>query len=66
MANTDSPAGSGALLSVPSGTAAAPTFHLVVVHPFAKYRRGVQITEAAAIATVLAGENAHHCNRVAN
>lgn len=47
-------------------TPAEPAFKLVVIHPFAKYRRGAAITDAAAIAAVLAGPNAHHCNRVAN
>lgn len=43
----------------------APAFVLVVVHPFADYKRGDRIEDPAVIASVLAGENAHHCNKVA-
>lgn len=49
----------------PAALATAPTFKLVVIHPFGKYRRGTDITDASTITTVLAGENAHHCVRVA-
>jgi hypothetical protein len=45
-------------------SAQAPAFTLVVIHPFGDYRRGDAITEAAKVAEVMAGENAHHCNRV--
>lgn len=38
---------------------------LVVVQPFGDYQRGDKITDAAKIAEVLAGENAHHCHKVA-
>ncbi|AJG19069.1 hypothetical protein [Cupriavidus basilensis] len=43
---------------------ARPDFHLVVVHPFGSYSRGAALTGADEIATILAGENAHHCRRV--
>lgn len=43
---------------------AAPAIALVVIHPFGDYQRGDRITDAAAIAAVLAGENAHHCNKI--
>jgi hypothetical protein len=51
--------------ATPTASDAPPTFKLIVIHPFAKYRRGTEIADASAIATVLAGENAHHCVRVA-
>lgn len=37
---------------------------LIVIHPFADYQRGDKITDAAEIAQVLDGENAHHVNAV--
>lgn len=37
---------------------------LTVIHPFGAYARGDRITDPAAIAAVLAGDNAHHVNRV--
>ena len=37
---------------------------LIVIHPFGDYRRGDQISDAEAVAAVLAGDNAHHVNRV--
>ena len=40
-------------------------YTLVVIHPFGKYRRGDPITDPTTIAKVAAGDNAHHCNRVA-
>lgn len=43
---------------------AKPDHHLVVVHPFGEYRRGDAIADADEIATVLAGENAHHCRKI--
>jgi hypothetical protein len=43
----------------------APAFHLVVVHPFGQYEKGAHISAADEVADVLAGENAHCCNRVA-
>ena len=33
---------------------------LVVIHPFGEYRRGDRITDAAAIAEILAGPNRAH------
>lgn len=45
--------------------AAAPAFVLVVVHPFGDYRRGDRIADAAAVAAVLASENAQSCHKVA-
>ena len=42
-----------------------PAFTLVVIHPFGQYRRGDAITDATEVAAVMAGENAHHVNRVA-
>lgn len=41
-----------------------PAFVLVVVQPFGDYQRGDRITDSAAIAAVMAGENAHHCNQI--
>lgn len=45
----------------------APTFDfdLVVIHQFGFVERGTRVTDAAAIAEILAGENAHHCHKVA-
>ncbi|CAB3784337.1 hypothetical protein [Pararobbsia alpina] len=40
-----------------------PDFNLIVVHPFGDYARGKQITDAAEIAAVMAGENAHFCRK---
>ncbi|MFM0630770.1 hypothetical protein [Paraburkholderia xenovorans] len=57
MASNDSPAKPEA--------PAAPAFSLVVIHPFGDYRRGDVVADAD-VDAVLAGENAHHCNRVAN
>jgi hypothetical protein len=37
---------------------------LIVIHPFGPYVRGDLITDAAEIAAVQAGENAHHTGRV--
>jgi hypothetical protein len=45
--------------------AAAPGFHLIVIHPFGAYGKGAHITDAAEIDAVLAGENAGACNRIA-
>jgi len=44
---------------------AKPEFALTVIHPFGDYRRGDLIDSADAIAAVLAGENVHHCHKVA-
>ncbi|WP_234775177.1 hypothetical protein [Paraburkholderia tropica] len=49
----------------PASTQTAPAFTLVVIHPFGERRRGDAITDADEIAEVMAGENAHHVNRVA-
>ena len=46
-------------------TAAQAGFALVVIHPFGDYERGAQITDADAIAKVLAGENVGHVVKVA-
>lgn len=46
-------------------TPAPLAYILVVIHPFGTYSRGDSITDPADIAAVLAGPNAHHCNRVA-
>jgi len=43
----------------------APAFHLVVIHPFGTFEKGERITDGDKIADVNAGENAHHCNKVA-
>lgn len=43
----------------------APTFVLVVIHPFGERQRGDRIEAADEIAEILTGENAHFCNRVA-
>ncbi len=43
----------------------APTFHLVVIHDFGDYARGARVTDPDEIKRILAGENAHHCNKVA-
>jgi hypothetical protein len=51
--------------STTQDAAQAPEFTLVVIHPFGDYRRGDAITDTAKVAEVMAGENAHHCNRVA-
>lgn len=45
--------------------AAKADFALVVIHPFGDYERGARIDDAEEVAKVLAGENAHHCVRVA-
>ena len=45
-------------------SAPAPAHHLIVIHPFASFQKGELINDADKIADVLAGENAHHCNRV--
>jgi len=42
----------------------APAHHLIVIHPFASFKKGELISDGEKIADVLAGENAHHCNRV--
>jgi hypothetical protein len=42
-----------------------PAYILVVVQPFGDYQRGDKITDQATIDKVLAGENAHHCHKVA-
>ena len=39
-------------------------FHLVVVRPFAAYRKGDVVSDAAAISAILAGGNAHDVVRV--
>lgn len=44
---------------------ATPAYHLVVVLPFGDYQRGDRITDAGKVAEILAGENAHHCHKVA-
>ncbi len=44
---------------------AKPTFKLVVIHAFGKYRKGDEITDPAIIADVLAGENAPSVRKVA-
>jgi hypothetical protein len=41
------------------------SFVLVVVYPFANYKRGDQITDAAEIQKILDSENAPKVNRVA-
>lgn len=41
-----------------------PEHHLIVIHPFGTYSKGMRIDDANEIATVLAGENAGSCNRV--
>ncbi|WP_416052755.1 hypothetical protein [Cupriavidus basilensis] len=45
----------------------APTFdfELVVIHAFGDYERGTRISDPATIAAVMAGDNAHHCHKVA-
>jgi hypothetical protein len=43
---------------------AKPDFHLVVVHPFGDYERGDKITDAEAIAAVMAGESHRSVTRV--
>ncbi|HEP6426892.1 TPA: hypothetical protein VDB83_001163 [Burkholderia cenocepacia] len=43
----------------------APAFVLVVIHPFGDRQRGDRIETPDEIAEILAGENAHFCNRVA-
>ncbi len=40
------------------------TFHLVVLKPFAGYQRGELITDAAAVKTILAGDEAGFVVRV--
>ena len=40
------------------------TFYLVVLRPFAGFRRGDAIVDAAAVATILAGAEAHFVVRV--
>ncbi len=40
-------------------------YALTVIHDFESYTRGDQITDDAEIARVSAGENAHHCHKVA-
>ncbi|WP_169449802.1 hypothetical protein [Paludibacterium yongneupense] len=42
---------------------ADPKFILVVIHPFADFQRGHQITDPGEIAEVLAGECAHHVHK---
>ncbi len=44
---------------------AAAAFHLVVIHPFGTFQKGERISDGDKIADVMAGENAHHCNKVA-
>ncbi|MDE1179497.1 hypothetical protein [Paraburkholderia sp.] len=51
--------------SASSGSLTPYAFTLVVVHAFGDYSRGDPIADDATIATVMAGENAHHCIRVA-
>lgn len=38
---------------------AKPDFNLIVIHEFGEYKRGMQITDAAEIAAVIASENAN-------
>lgn len=40
-------------------------FELVVIHQFGANERGTRIADPEQIAAVLAGENAHHCHKVA-
>jgi hypothetical protein len=40
-------------------------FDLVVIHQFGFVERGTRVTDAAQIAEILDGENAHHCHKVA-
>ncbi len=44
----------------------APTqpYHLVVIHPFGVHQRGAVISDPDDVADVLAGENAHHVNKI--
>ncbi len=39
-------------------------YHLVVIHPFDTYQRGAVISDPDDVADVLAGENAHHVNKI--
>jgi hypothetical protein len=50
--------------TIAQNTPAAPAHHLIVIHPFASFKKGELITDGEKIADVLAGENVHHCNRV--
>lgn len=43
-----------------------PDYVLVVIHPFGDFQRGDRITEPALIASIMAGENAHHCVKTPN
>lgn len=41
-----------------------PLFYLVVIHPFADYQRGSQITDAKTIAEILNSDYAANCNKI--
>ena len=41
-----------------------PPFYLVVIHPFADYQRGSQITDAKTIAEILNSDYAANCNKI--
>jgi|GEM_PF-1022670 len=43
---------------------ALPDYHLIVVQAFGAYRRGHHINDPAKVAEIMAGENAHHCNKI--
>lgn len=47
-----------------SQTAETLDFNLVVIQPFGDYQRGAIISDTETIKTVLAGDNAHFCNKV--
>jgi hypothetical protein len=50
--------------SIDTNVQNAPSHHLIVVHPFAQYAKGVKITDGDEIADILVGENARFCNKV--